>query len=226
MKPTELQNPKYFFWIATALVLGYFLLSLLPNFSLTLSNETQASTRPRVAVKNAEAAMIPSSPTAIGEVSAFARKYEECLQIFSQPSALDPAQLLKKIQTDLVLKELQLGIENFHLLDPQGLERRLHVRPEDSKNGRNRYGQGREVLVMDVDAEGLPILRSSQPATESILKNLLKDGQIQYHSRKESLSFENGFMAEVEWVNEKIHDLQIFSLSHTFSCRDLECKCD
>lgn len=217
MKANEFQNPKYFFWITTALVLFYFVWSLIPPFTLSLATETQAATRPPLTAKNTDDTLTGSAPSTLIETLPFARKYQECLQIFSQPSATNPTELFKKIQNEFILDNSQVGIENFHLINLQGLERRLHVRQK---------GDAREVLVLDVDAEGLPILRSHQTSNETILKDLLKDGRIQFHSKKESLSFQNGFMAEIEWVNEKIHDLQIFSPSRSFSCRDLDCKCD
>lgn len=75
-------------------------------------------------------------------------------------------------------------IENYHLRTSDGQERRIHIRPYDSEGG-----DSLEILVMDVDRDDLPVLKSKtvQKGTQidpAVLESFLKDSTVLFHEKK------------------------------------------
>jgi hypothetical protein len=124
------------------------------------------------------------------------------------------------------VRSQDVGLENWHITRPDGRQERVMVVTSDRENARG----AKEARFFGVDAEGLPVPRpldqklAFNPAP-NFVKTLIGQGQVTFHQRQETLTFNDGTTATADWQNEGLKDLQVFLKSRTFSCRGRDCQC-
>lgn len=165
----------------------------------------------------------PNLPEGSGEES-FVGEATKCLP---KNRTNNPTELANQMR--FKLKESRRLIENWHLTLPNGEQRRLMLIPSDRGGGGT--GRNEEIRWFSVDAEGLPVPlqldeKKTLNPTQDFLSSLLRQGEITFHQRREFNTYHDGTYSEIEWVGDRVREMQIRLPGKTLSCRNVECRCD
>ncbi len=130
--------------------------------------------------------------------------------------------LAKNLEKNYGVQSRSKDIENFHLKNQKGEERRIHITSETADKKQVRY--------FAVDREGLPIpipLTNEQRkmTPDQQIENLKSDGQVFLHQSKERWLLGNGSTFLVTFENNVTREFQIFGPFRTLSCLEDSCQC-
>lgn len=186
------------------------------NPVMALPRPSDVSGRSSSAAK-AESAMIPSS----GPVT-FAQALGQCAP--STPAST-PQELFAQLSQAGEISH-DVAMENWHLRRPDGSEERLMLIPSDKPDAQGKN----EIRWFTVDDEGLPVpqklpwQKAFNPSAE-FLDELKSRGEIFFHQTKQQIIYKNQISANVELINDKIQEFQIYFPDKTLSCRGDRCQC-
>lgn len=130
--------------------------------------------------------------------------------------------LAKNLEKTYGVQSRTKDIENFHLKNQNGEERRIHITSESAEKKQVRY--------FAVDKEGLPIPIPLTPEQRKMtpdqqIENLKSDGQVFLHQSKERWLLGNGSTFLVTFENNVTREFQIFGPFRTLSCLEDSCQC-
>ncbi len=164
------------------------------------------------------AAQSPLIPRPTQKLIDFKSAAEECLG----GNWTSAENLAKDLEKTYGVKSKNTDIENFHIRNIGGEERRIHITSEGPDKKQIRY--------FSLDQEGLPIpisLSSEQRSlnADQLINNLKAEGQIFLHQSKERWLLGNGSTFIVTFENDVIREFQIFGPTKTLSCLEDSCQC-
>ena len=157
-------------------------------------------------------------PRPVQNLTNFKTAAEECLG-GEWTSSID---LAKNLEKTYGVQSKTKDIENFHLKNQNGEERRIHITAESADKKQVRY--------FAVDNEGLPIpipltAEQRKMTPDQQIESLKAEGQVFLHQSKERWLLGNGSTFLVTFENNMTREFQIFGPFRTLSCLEDSCQC-
>lgn len=194
------------------------------NSEQTPQDRSVSLTPPPMNRANAAVSAAPSSDRAVKE---FQQEIAKCFGAKSPYTASATAdEFIQKVLAANPVAKTQFEVENTHLRLKDGSVRRIHLIESDRSNGRS----AREVRYFRLDAEGLPVAiplpeKDRVNPSETFLASLKKDATVEFHQVKENKFLTDGSNISMNTINDRIFEFQLFGKNTSFSCREIDCRC-
>jgi len=219
-------------WVlgAVSVLAGIWLLSSSRGFSASDLMEPKEPKNPVVALPrpgdvSGRSSRAAKSESTIIQPSGHVTFVQALVQCSPSTPASTPQELFAQL-SQAGESSHDVALENWHLRRSDGSEERLMLIPSDKTDAEGK----KEVRWFTVDDEGLPVpqklpwQKAFNPSAE-FLDELKSRGEIFFHQAKQQIIYKNQISANVELINDKIQEFQVYFPDKTLSCRGDRCQC-
>lgn len=215
-------------WALTLFILGlaadYFFLHFLFQLKQDSAQETSAQVPTPNAVEDRpsgnQAASV-NEPTAESapQKNNFREALQKCAPEIAAQGLGTPEALVEYLKKSIGTEKEDISLENFHLILPDGSQRRIQVVIADNTNSTFK----KELRFFKLDDEGYPERLPLNP--EDTLQGLLALGKLTRHEVKSQYNLKDGSSLALELHNSQVFEFQFNNLGRLLSCRHSSCHC-
>ncbi len=229
----EIGFKRWLMWAAILFVLGvaadyYFLhilfhekqgqLNAAANSAVATAGESASA--PNTAVTGSSAGTATAqSPVATSDKNTFNESLQACAPEIAAQAVGTPEALIEYLRKSLGVKSEETVLENYHLDQPDGSKRRVHVIGADNTNAKSK----KTVKFYKLDAQDLP--EEIPLKADDTVEKLLATGKITRVEKKMDLKLKDNSSVSLEMHDNKVFQFQFNNHGKVLSCLGTDCQC-
>lgn len=228
----EIKFRHWFIWAAVLFILGvaadYYFLHILfhekpvnSGANSAVISAGESASAPNTAVTGSEAgtATATQTPVAVSGKDTFNDSLKACAPEIAAQAIATPEALIEYLRKSLGVKSEETTLENYHLDQPDGSKRRVHVIGADNTNAKSK----KTVKFYKLDEQDLP--EEIPLKSDDTVEKLLATGKITRVEKKMDLKLKDGSSVSLEMHDNKVFQFQFNNHGKVLSCLGTDCQC-